>query len=432
MSHFPEVFGIRQHLPSHKIDITPELIASQVAALAANADLPLSGKTVAITGGSRGVRNIDTILRLAAESLRQRGAKPLIVPAMGSHGGGTAEGQQGVLQSYGITEEAIGCPVRASMEVVEIGQTALGFPVYFDRLAFQADCVLVVNRVKPHTRFDGPVQSGLLKMLMIGLGKHRGAETCHRAIEQYGFDKVLGATAEVVFQHCRVLGGIAIVEDAHDDTGLVEAVPPSDFFRRERELLELAQRWMPRLPVDHADVLLVDRIGKDISGTGMDTNVVGRKFNDHRAVEGETPRIGHICVRGLSPDTHGNAAGIGMSEFCLSRVLEDMDHQATRINAITANHVSAAMLPLDYPNDREMLTQALAGVSGPPSSAYLLWITDTLHLAELACSAAYLPELQCREDIEILDSPRPLPFDALGHLPDLTTLAGTQVPGEPG
>ncbi|GAB6164014.1 lactate racemase domain-containing protein [Thermostilla marina] len=378
---------------------------------------------MAITVGSRGIADLPEILRHLVVELHDRGVRPFVVPAMGSHGGATAEGQRNVLAGYGITPESIGCPIRASMEVVELGKTALGFPVWFDRTAFEADRVLVLNRVKPHTRFDGPIQSGLLKMLMIGLGNHRGAETCHRAIEEHGFSAVLRSACEIILAKAPIWGGLAIVENARKQTALLEAVPAHQFFAREPALLEQAQRLMPKLPFDRADVLIIDRIGKDISGTGLDTNVVGRKRDDHKAVGDERPRIRAICIRGLSPGSHGNAIGIGMAEFCRREVIEAMDREATIVNAMTSNHISASMLPPDFATDRDMLDAALAYTRSENAEPRVLWIRDTLHLEQIECSTAYLAEALQREDLEITVPPRPLPFDEAGNLPDHDSLS---------
>lgn len=419
---FPQIFRIRQKFVSRRIDdITARIIAELERARIRDKIKP--GQSVAITAGSRGINNIVTILRTLVSILRDWGACPFLVPAMGSHGGGTAEGQVGVLKAYGITETSVGCAIRATVETVVVGQAPEGFDVHFDRFAYQADHVVVVNRIKPHTLFTGPIESGLMKMLLIGLGKHRGAEVYHRAAFDYSFDRIVRSVGRIILTQCRILMGLAIVEDAFDDTAHLEAVLPNEFETREPQLLKLAKEWMPRLPFDHAHVLVIDRLGKDLSGSGIDTNIIGRKTNDHRAAPGEKPDIRFICVRGLSPGTHGNAVGIGLAEFCRSEILPQIDLRATRMNAITSGHVSAAMLPLDYPTDREMLTQALANIGMTPSQrARLLWIADTLHLSEVECSVAYLAEAKDRNDLEILTEARPLPFGEDGNLPDMTAL----------
>ena len=261
--------------------------------------------------------------------------------------------------------------------------------------------------MKPHTALAGDFQSGLLKMLLIGLGKQAGANIYHRAIEDYSFDRMVRSAAPEILRKCPIVAGLAIVENAYDETALIDAVEPSQFESREPQLLALARQWMARLPFDAVDVLVIDRMGKNISGVGFDPNVVGRKFNDHRAVAGETPKVKRICVRSLTPESHGNAIGLGVAEFCRTQLLHDMDTQATRVNSLTSGHIAAGMTPLDYATDREMLHAALGtvGLVEPPH-ARLLWIADSLDLVEVECSTAYLEAARGRSDLEILCPPR--------------------------
>ncbi len=415
---FPRVFRVRQAFEAARVEDVPGEVRSQLARLRLEEKIRPT-QTVAITAGSRGIANVAVITRAIVEHLAALGARPFIVPAMGSHGGGTAEGQRRLLASYGITEESAGCPIRSSLETVVIGRAAEGFPIHFDRTAFEADHVLVCNRIKPHTGFSGPIESGLVKMLLIGLGNCEGAKTYHRAIQDFGFDRIVSTVLPEILSRCRIVAGLGIVENAYDQTARIEAVAPAELVARETELLAAARRWLPRLPFRQVDVLLVDRIGKDISGTGLDPNVVGRKFNDHKAVADEWPKVRRIAVRGLSEATHGNAIGIGMAEFCRSRVLRQIDAAATRLNGLVSGHVSAVMTPLDYPTDREMLTAALGTVGlAEPHEAKLLWIADTLHLGKVECSTAYLDEAHGRSDLDVLGPPRDLAFDAKGNLSD--------------
>ncbi|MBW3596130.1 MAG: [Fe-S]-binding protein, partial [Planctomycetes bacterium] len=279
------------------------------------------------------------------------------------------------------------------------------------------------GRVKPHTGFVGDIESGLMKMMLIGLGKHEGAKIYHRAIMNHSFGQIVRSVGREVLSRCRVVAGVAIVENSYDETARIAALHPHEFEEREKELLLLAKKWMPKLPFPVADLLLIDEIGKNISGSGMDTNVVGRKHHDHAAAEHEHPKVKRIIVRGLTRETHGNATGLGMAEFCLSRAVEEMDQRITRINSLTGGHPTAAMLPLDYPTDREVLDAALPtiGLVDPPE-ARLLWIRNTLDIAELECSRAYLEEARRRDDLEILGELRPLPLDAHGMLPSVEEL----------
>jgi Lactate racemase N-terminal domain len=420
MSNYPHLFRVRQTFQAPSIPV--EQIAATVSAELSRLNLAQrvkQGQTVAITAGSRGVANIAVIIKAAVEHFQSLGAKPFIVPAMGSHGGGTAEGQRELIEGYGITEAYCGCPIRASMETVIVCQATEGFPVHFDKHAFGADHVLVVGRVKPHTNFVGDIESGLMKMMLIGLGKHAGAKIYHRAILNHSFGQIVRSVAREVLAKCRIVAGIGIVENAYDQTAKIQAVAPQEFEAREKELLVLAKEWIPRLPFKTADILLLDQIGKNISGSGMDTNVVGRKFNDHVAAEHEWPKIKRIIIRDLTDPTHGNATGIGMAEFCRTRCIEKMDVKITRINCLTGGHPTGAMLPLDYSTDRECLDASLPtiGLTEPPE-ARVLWAHNTLHVAEVECSVAYLNEARERSDLEIIADPRPMPLDAAGNLPD--------------
>lgn len=417
MAEYPQIFRVRQTFEAPRVlDVAAE-VERQLAGLELQRQLQ-PGQTVAVTAGSRGIANIALIIRAICQHVRRLGGEPFIVPAMGSHGGGTADGQRKVIESYGVTEQFCGCPIRASMETVIVCQAAEGFPVHFDRQAWEADHVIVCGRVKPHTGFVGDIESGLMKMMLIGLGKHEGAKIYHRAILNYSFGQILRSVAREVLAKCRILAGVAIVENGYDQTALIEAVPPGQFETREKELLLLARQWMPKLPFAEVDLLLIDEIGKNISGSGMDTNVVGRKYNDHKAADDEYPKVKRIAIRGLTADTHGNATGLGMAEFCRSQILQQMDVEATRINALTGGHPTAAMLPLDYPTDQQILDAALPtiGLADPPD-ARLLWIRNTLDVAEVECSLAYLEEARRRSDLEVVIPPRPLPLDAAGNLP---------------
>ncbi len=422
MSDYPNIFRLRQLFDAPEVgDIAGE-VENQLSRLQLAGKIQ-PGQTVAISAGSRGIANIHIIIKAVADHLRSLGAEPFIVPAMGSHGGGTAEGQQGIIEGYGITEEFCQCPIKASMETVIVCDAKEGFPVHFDKHAYGADHVVVVGRVKPHTNFNGDIESGLMKMMLIGLGKHAGAKIYHRAISDYSFGQIVRSVAREVLAQCRIVAGLAIVENSYDETAQLEAIAPGDFEEREKQLLVLAKKWMPKLPFDQADILVLDEIGKDISGSGMDTNVVGRKYYDHQAAEGETPRIRNIVVRGLTPATHGNASGIGMAEFCRTQLVEEMDARITRINCITGGHSTGAMVPLDYETDREILDVALVsiGLTQPPEARFL-WARNTLDIAEIECSDAYLEEARERDDLEVLSEPRPMPLGEDGNLPQIADL----------
>jgi hypothetical protein len=353
------------------------------------------------------------------EFLKDLGAHPFIVPAMGSHGGGTAAGQQAILVSYGITEAFIGAPIRASMEVVSLGSTAEGFPVVLDRHAAEADHIGVVARVKPHTGYHGPIESGLLKMMMIGLGKHAGARNYHRVLLDFPFDQVVRSVSRTIQARAPIAFGLALVENAYDETARVDAVRPAAFEAREEELLVLAKRWLARLPFQQADLLIIDEIGKDISGSGMDTNVVGRKraFRQ-QADNGKQPSMRHIFVRGLSERTHGNAAGIGLADFTTTRVVKGMNYQATVINCLTAGYPQGANLPVYFDSDRQVLDAALVIIgTRRPEDARVLRIRNTLCLEEVEVSEACFQNGAPATDFAVLTAARSLTFDADGNLP---------------
>lgn len=413
---FPRMFRIRQRFEGPRVDDVAGEVRRQLTRLHLE-DRIGHGQTVAITAGSRGIANIATILKSVVEHIKGLGGLPFIVPAMGSHGGGTVEGQTAILAGYGITPESMGCEIRATMDTVIVDRTPQDIPVHFDKYAYEADHVLVVGRVKPHTGFVGDVESGLHKMMLIGLGKHEGAKIYHRAIADYTFMDIITAVASSVIRQCRIVAGLAIVENAYDETALIEAVPPEQFLARETALLKLANEWLPRLPFPECDLLIVDRIGKNISGTGMDTNVIGRKFNDHAATDKDRARCRRIFVRGLTQETHGNATGIGLAEFTNQRTLDQVDRKVTAINCITGLHPTGAMLPIAFETDREVVAAALSTVGLiEPENARVIHIADTLHLAECLVSEAYLPRLRERSDLQALEAPQPMAFDASGNL----------------
>ena len=418
MLEYPLIFRVRQKFKAPVLDNLTREVEMQLAGLSLGSKVQ-PGETIAVTAGSRGITDIRHILQAAVSHFKQLGAKPFIVPAMGSHGGGTAEGQQRIIESYGITEAFCGCPIRASMDTVVVCEAAEGYPIYFDKQAYDADHVVVCNRIKPHTLFAGDIQSGLMKMMLIGLGKHDGAKTYHRAIKDYSFGQILRSVAKEVLSKCSILAGLAIVENSYGQTARIQALQPESLEDGEKLLLQQAKLWMPRLPFRAVDILLVDQIGKNISGSGLDLNVVGRKYLWHRPANHEVPKIKMIAVRDLTYLTHGSAVGIGTVEFCRRRVLEKMDVKITRVNALTGGFYMEAMTPLDYPTDREMLQVMLSQIGLiQPTDAKLLWIHNTMALAEVECSAAYLSEACDRDDLEILSDLRPISFDESGNLSD--------------
>lgn len=409
---------VRQHFERTKVDDIPGTIRASLEKLSLQQTIR-PGQSVALTAGSRGIANIPLILRSVVEHLKKLGAKPFLVPAMGSHGGGVAEGQREVLESYGITEAFVGAPIRASMEVVSLGDTPEGYPVVLDRHAAEADHIGVVARVKPHTGYHGPIESGLMKMMMIGLGKHAGALNYHRILLEQPYDGVVRSVGKTIRAKAPIAFGLAVVENAYDDTARIEAVQPADFEAKEEELLVLAKRWLARLPLSKADVLIIDEIGKDISGSGMDTNVVGRKraFRSEKS-DIKQPEMRLIFVRDLSERTHGNAAGIGLADFTTSRLIKGMNYKATVINCLTAGYPEGALLAVHFDTDREVVEAALKIIgTRAPEDARIMRIQNTLLLEEVECSEPCLTDPNRVTEISPLGPPRPLTFGADGNLP---------------
>lgn len=419
MPRFPRMCDIRQRFDTPQVNDITQAVHDQLKRLRLEGTIS-AGQTVALTAGSRGIANIAQILRATVDYLRSIDAEPFVVPAMGSHGGGTVKGQLEVLSGLGVTEQSVGAEIRATMDTVVVAETSSGIPVHFDRSAHEADHVLVINRIKPHTRFVGAIESGLHKMLLIGLGKHAGASIYHAGILTYSFEQIIDAVAEQVLQNCGVVGGLAILENARDETALIEAVAPQNFATREPELLKLACQWLPTLPFDDVDLLIVDRIGKNISGTGMDANVVGRKFNDHAATDHDIARCLRIFVRSLTEQTHGNATGIGIAEFTTQRCVDQIDPEKTRINCITSNHVEVGMIPLTLPTDAQAVECALQTIGlVPPEQARVVQVSDTLHLSRTRVSEAFLDEVGRSDRLEQLGPLYDFPVDTSGMLSDV-------------
>jgi len=403
---------VRQTFPRPRVADIPAAVRQALGAAALRVK---SGDTVAVGAGSRGIANIDAIVGATVRWLKELGARPFVFPAMGSHGGGTAEGQLSVLEHYGITETTMGCPVRATMDVVQVGE-ALGLPVWLDGLAAEADWIGIVNRVKPHTDFKGSIESGLFKMMTIGLGKHRGAIQYHRANIHHGYETVITSVGREMLAKARIGFGVGIVENGYDETAHVEAFRPEDLEAGERRLLKSAREWMARLPFSPIDVLVVEEMGKNISGSGMDTNVIGRPSNPHEPFPND-PKILWIVTLDLTDESYGNAVGIGNADFTTRRLVEKIDMKPTLINAITACAPGGAKVPATFETDREAVETALSCIGLTPSEkARVIRIKNTLMLGEIEVSEAYAAELARRPDLTPLGDAAPLPFDAAGRL----------------
>jgi hypothetical protein len=407
----PKMIRLRQTFARPRVADIPRAVAETLA----GAGLPVKrGDTVAVGAGSRGIANIGVIVGAAVRYLRDLGARPFVFPAMGSHGGGTPEGQLSVLAHYGITEATMGCPVRATMEVTQVGE-ALGLPVWLDRHAGEADWIGLVNRVKPHTDFKGSIESGLFKMMTIGLGKYKGAVQYHRANIQHGYETVITAVGREMLAKARLGFGLGIVENGYDETAQIEAFKPEDLEAGERRLLKSAREWMARLPFSPIDVLIVEQMGKNISGSGMDTNVIGRPSNPHEPFPAE-PKILWIVTLDLTDESYGNATGIGNADFTTRGLVDKIDMKPTLINCITACAPNGAKVPATYETDREAVETALSCIGlTPPERARVIRITSTLMLGEIEVSEAYAAEVDKRHDLTALGE-SPLGFDATGRL----------------
>jgi len=377
---------VRQAFPDLAIpDVTEEAYRQLEARGFAGALRP--GASVAIGVGSRGITNIAAIVRGVVRFWLDRGMRPFIVPAMGSHGAATAQGQAEVLARFGITEATMGCRVLSDLEVVSLGKTADGIEAFMDKAAFDADAIMPVGRVKWHTNFMGQVESGLLKMLAIGFGKFSGARMYHLRAQRLGLEHVITTVARQVLRSSKVIGGLAIVEDAHHQTGRLEAVPADRLETREPELLALAKSWMPTLPCN-LDILIVDEMGKNISGTGVDAKVVNRGTKSEYNHWPGLPTVDRIFVRGLTTESHGSAVGIGLADVTTDRLVGQIDWEPTLVNALAAGSPSRVRLPMHFATDRECLERVASTVGRmDPSEITYGWIKNTLELGHLAVSA---------------------------------------------
>jgi Domain of unknown function (DUF362) len=416
---FPTLYaGRRIYAPDEVPTLPPAEIPARVQAELAALPRLRPGSRVAITAGSRGIANIPLVLKACGEAVRAAGGEPFVTPAMGSHGGATAEGQTAVLAGYGVTEATVGMPVVSSMEVRQIGTLDGEMPVYMSTVALEADHVLLVNRVKPHTDFRGPVESGLAKICAIGLGKQRGAQTIH-SYGTRGLAELMPRAARCMIETTgKVLGGLAILENAYDETAWVHWLGADDVAREpEMTLLERAGRLMAGLPFDQIDVLVVDEMGKNISGCGMDTNVIGRMFVPG-VPEFERPRITAIVVLGLTEESHGNACGVGLADFTTERLVSQIDWQATYMNGYTSG-IGGLMrnrLPNVLPTDREAIAAAIRMCGKPdPATARVVRIKNTLLAARVQLSESLLDETDAAR-VELTGGPEPMRFDAAGRL----------------
>jgi len=410
----PKMASVRQKFEATRLHDIPEAVARQFRRPEVRARVK-PGQIIAVGCGSRGVANIAEIARCVIQELQVLGARPFVFPAMGSHGAATAEGQKKVLESYGISEVATGVPINASMDTVVVGSLPDGTPVHVDRNAAEADGIIVINRIKPHTGFRGATESGLTKMLSIGIGKIAGAATYH----SHGMDRfpeLLPEIRDVVIGTRNVLFGVGIVENAYDETALVEVVPSEQLKEREPELQKLAKQFMPQLYFDQIDVLVIDEMGKNISGAGFDPNITGR---NRRAVKWvTTPLVKKIVVLGLTRESMGNATGIGSADVITMRLWREFDVASTYANIITSANLDGAAIPMVMNTDRDAISLAVKTVVRvKPAECRIVRIKNTLHLSEIQVSESLLESVRRHpERFEVASNPAPFSFDSNGTL----------------
>jgi len=416
---FPRMRRIRQNFPrSAPLDL-PAAVSREFERLRPGLK---PGARIAVGVGSRGITNLTTIVAAVIRELRAAGAQPFIIPAMGSHGGATPEGQRGILAGYGITEDEMGVPVRPSLDVRQIGATSEGAPVYCSVEALAADGILIINRIKPHTDFSGTIGSGLLKMCVIGLGKHAGAAAMHRAASWIGHERSIRGMADVIIARAPLLGGIAILENAFHETARIVAIPREAMATAEESLLEEARGLMPLLPFEEVDLLVVDWIGKNISGAGLDPNVTNRWVQGYigglMREDRPAPFLRRIFVRDVTPESHGNAIGIGLADVTTTRLVRAMDLRATSINALTSLTPQSAKIPIAFDTDREAIARTLGSLAlaDPARQARVARIESTLSLAEMDVSDALWAEAKSRPTLTAIGEPKEMEFDATGNL----------------
>jgi hypothetical protein len=413
----PRMVTIRQEFPSTpRVDV-PSVVKQELARTVR--DLKPNAK-IAVGVGSRGISNLQGIVSATLEFLKQAGTEPYIVPAMGSHGGATPSGQTGLLADYGVSEQTLKVPVRAAMDSECIGQTEDGVDVFCSAEALRADGVIVINRVKPHTDFQGSLGSGILKMLVIGLGKRTGAANFHILASRFGYEHVIRTSSRVTLRRLPVLCGLAVVENQRHETARISALGPNEIESGEGELFKESVRLMPRLPFDDIDLLIVDQIGKNISGAGMDPNIVGRGVHGYTSSlsdRNESPVVRRLFVRELTRETHGNAIGIGNADFTTIRLVKSMDQQVTAINALTALTVQSAKIPIQFETDREAIERALDTLALKDRTfAKVMRIRDTLSVETVQVSEAFLSDSAPPANLQKLSTAEDLAFDADGNL----------------
>ncbi len=412
--NFPKMYRIRQKFDAVEVENIETAVVTELERLSLTSIQ--SGQRVAITAGSRGIANIARILKAVIGYIKTFDAQPFIFPAMGSHGGATAGGQVDVLKKLGITESYLDAPIMSSMEAVEIARTRDNVPVYVDQFAAAADHIIVINRIKSHTKFKGTVESGLMKMMAIGMGKLKGAEFYHRAAVQHTFPRIIMDAGRLVIHKTPIICGVGIVENAYGRTAVMKAFKPDAIEVKEKLLLERSKQMMAKLPFNDIDLLIVDEMGKDISGVGIDPNVTGRNRDllgefDHPAT------VRRLFVRDLTGKSEGNAIGIGLADITTRRLVEKIDYAATYKNCITGISLEKAAVPMHFDSDRESIEVGLGSIGmTSPEKSKIIRIRNTNRLEIVDVSTAYTADLKNCTELEIIRPPQPMLFDEEGNL----------------
>ncbi len=390
----PKLALVKQNFTNDRITDITAAITGELSRIKL-AEMIKPGAKIGVVTGSRGIHAIAEMVTAIVKEVKDLGGQPIVIPGMGSHGGATAEGQVKVLKSLGITEETVGAPIISSMKVEVLGSTANGAPVYFDRNAMQCDGIIIINRIKPHTDFRGAYESGLMKMLAVGLGKHAGCSTMHR----YGLGQTIPDAAKIILQKAPLLCGIGVIENALDKPILIEAVCPQDFESREPELLKIAKGYLPQIPFDKLDLLVVYEMGKNISGTGMDTNVLGR-FKIAGVEEPERPLIKKVGVLRLNDKSYGNALGVGLADLTTKELYDSIDFEVMYANLIPTSYLERGKIPVVLPTDRALVEAGLKTI-GPvkPENARVVVIKNTLELSRIYVSEALISEVQANSSL---------------------------------
>jgi hypothetical protein len=419
--NFPQIGFIRQLHEEDSVSNTQAHVTEQLAASRLLAPVK-AGDSVLLTAGSRGIDCMVDLLSACVRAVLDKGGKPIIFPSMGSHGRGEPEGQVKVLEHLGITEQTMGAPVYGRMEMVQIGTVNGNVPVYTDKAVVEADHVLLINRVKEHTEYIGETESGILKMAVVGLGRHLGAESMHQLAVNITYKKAITAMARVLFDKLNILGALAILENHGNLLRRVEPISPGDVFDREAEILKEAMLYKPKLPFEDLDVLIVDEIGKEISGTGVDTKVIGRIMNIYER-DCETPRITRVIIRDLTEKTEGNAIGIGLADFTTQRAVDKIDFEALNTNCITAVTPEKGRIPITLETDKAAIEAAFKTIGlWTPEGVRTAWISNSASLEWLAVSEKLIDSVRDRGDISVENGLFEFPFDPDGNLPRLAQI----------